>query len=167
MYSLELRYVSFNSSLSFKTNSKEFTLSETEKGKKSLIHDGYTYRIDRILKSSEISWRCTVKTCKGRLRTDDSCTTIISGTSIHSHDIESKKVEFQAIRASVKRKAFDDISTRPMKIVRSELQCVDDEDLEEKDLKNLTMAIYRKDVQSFQLYPNLERMFTMFLTSWS
>ena len=127
------------------------------------IHTGST---EFLIESSEISCSCTVKTCKGRLRTDDSCTTIIRGTSIHSHDIENKKVELQAIRASVKRKAFDDISTRPMKIVRSELQCVD-EDLEEKDLKNLTMAIYRKDVQSFQLYPNLERMFTMLLTSWS
>ena len=96
----------------------EFTLSETEKGKKSLIYDGYSYRIDRILTSSEISWRCTVKTCKGRLRTDDKCTTIISGTCIHSHERESKKVELQAIPASVNRKSFDDIlSSRPMKIL--------------------------------------------------
>ena len=53
----------------------------------------------------------------------------------------------------MKRKAFDDISTRPMKIVRSELQCVDDESLEVKDLKNLTMAIYRKRRTKFPTLP--------------
>ena len=28
------------------------------------------YRIDSLLKSGDISWRCTLKTCKARLRTD-------------------------------------------------------------------------------------------------
>jgi hypothetical protein len=29
----------------------DFTLSETSKGKKSLLYDGFAFRIDRVLKS--------------------------------------------------------------------------------------------------------------------
>ena len=37
----------------------ELTVSETNKGKKSLLYDGYTFRVDAVLKNQEISWRCT------------------------------------------------------------------------------------------------------------
>ena len=47
----------------------EWSISETNRGKKSLLYDGFTYRIDSLLKSGDISWRCTLKTCKVRLRT--------------------------------------------------------------------------------------------------
>ena len=46
----------------------DFTLSETSKGKKSLLYDGFAFRIDRVLKSGDISWRCRVKNCKGRIK---------------------------------------------------------------------------------------------------
>jgi hypothetical protein len=36
----------------------EFFISKTIREKKSLIYDGYTFRVDRVLKNSEISWRC-------------------------------------------------------------------------------------------------------------
>ena len=49
----------------------DFTLSETSKGKKSLLYDGFAFRIDRVLKSGDISWQCTVKNCKGRIKTDE------------------------------------------------------------------------------------------------
>ena len=48
----------------------DFKISDTNKGKKSLIYDGFIYRIDGVLKCGDISWRCTNKKCKGRLRTD-------------------------------------------------------------------------------------------------
>ena len=35
-----------------------------------MLHNGYVYRIDVVLKIGDISWRCTNKKCKGRLRTD-------------------------------------------------------------------------------------------------
>jgi hypothetical protein len=37
----------------------EFFISETNREKKSLIYDSYTFRVDRVLKNSEISRRCT------------------------------------------------------------------------------------------------------------
>ena len=41
----------------------DITLIETNKGKKSIVCDGYRYRIDVELKSGEIPWRCTSKGC--------------------------------------------------------------------------------------------------------
>ena len=39
----------------------DFKISDTNKGKKSLIYDGFIYRIDGVLKCGDISWRCTNK----------------------------------------------------------------------------------------------------------
>jgi hypothetical protein len=39
----------------------EFFISQTNREKKSLFYDGYTFRVDRVLKNSDISWRCTKK----------------------------------------------------------------------------------------------------------
>ena len=54
----------------------DFKISNTNKRKKSLIYDGFIYRIDGVLKCGDISWRCTNKKCKGRLRTDSAMSTV-------------------------------------------------------------------------------------------
>jgi hypothetical protein len=98
----------------------EFTLSETSKGNKSLLYDGFAFRIDRVLKSGDISWRCTVKNCKGRVKTDEHSSAIINGNYNHTHESDSRKIQKQIIRAVVKRKAASDITTLPIKLVRCE-----------------------------------------------
>ena len=35
----------------------DLKISDTNKGKKSLIYDGFIYRIDGVLKCGDISWR--------------------------------------------------------------------------------------------------------------
>jgi hypothetical protein len=57
----------------------DLVLSETNKGKKALLHEGFTYRIDFVLKSEDISWRCTKRGCKAKLRTDKDIKMVISG----------------------------------------------------------------------------------------
>ena len=54
-----------------------FKISDTNRGKKCLLHNGYSYIFDVVLKSGDISWRCINKKCKGRLRTDIHVTTCI------------------------------------------------------------------------------------------
>ena len=61
----------------------DFKISNTKKRKKSLIYDGFIYRIDGVLKCGDVSWRCTknvqetvYKKCKGRLRTDSAMSTV-------------------------------------------------------------------------------------------
>ena len=97
-------------------NKMEFFISETNREKKSLIYDGYTFRVDRVLKNSEISWRCTKNSCKWRIRTDAECKAILKGQNEPNHPTDDRKLERQQVRVSVKCKATD-ISTCPAKII--------------------------------------------------
>ena len=55
----------------------DFKISETNKVKKSLIHDSYVFRIDNVLNSSDTSWRCSNRSWKARLRTGSAMSAII------------------------------------------------------------------------------------------
>ena len=123
----------------------DFTLSETSKGKQSLLYDGFAFRIDRVLKSGDISWRCTVKNCKGRIKTDEHSSAIINGNCNHTHESDSRKIQKQIIRAVVKRKAASDITTLPIKLVPCELLSIEVECLQENDLKSLTKAASKRN----------------------
>ena len=65
----------------------DFVKTQTNMGKECLIVDGYTFRRDSILKSGEISWRCSLnrQKCKAKIRTDADSTIIVSGTLDHNH----------------------------------------------------------------------------------
>ena len=63
----------------------ELTVSEKNKDNKSLLYDGYTFRVDAVLKKQEISWRCTKNSFKCRLWTDSDCKVIIKGKNEHNH----------------------------------------------------------------------------------
>ena len=43
--------------------------STAEKGKECLVLNDCKYRLVRILKSGERSWRCTIRNCPGVIRT--------------------------------------------------------------------------------------------------
>ena len=87
----------------------DFKISDTNKGKKRLIYDGFIYRIDSVLKCGDISWRCTNKKCKGRLITDSAMSTMNAINLEHNHEQDEKKVERQQLRSQVKKKATDDL----------------------------------------------------------
>ena len=69
----------------------DFNISETNRGQKSLNCDGYFFRVDNVLKSGDISWRCTNKNCKGRVRTDSSLSTIVPINMGHMLDYEIRQ----------------------------------------------------------------------------
>jgi hypothetical protein len=122
----------------------DLIVSETNKRKKNLLYGGFTYRIDFVLKSEGISWKCTKRGCKAKLRTDKDIKMVISGKLDHTHEVDERKLEGRQVRLSVKRKANSDVSERPSKIIRSELQKVEENNLTENDLKSLLMVIYRE-----------------------
>ena len=92
----------------------------------SLLYDGFAFRIDRVLKSGDISWRCPVKNCKGRIKTDEHSSAIINGNCNHMHESDSRKIQKQIIHAVVKQKAASDITTCPIKLVRCELLSIEE-----------------------------------------
>ena len=136
-------------------------VSETNKKKKCLIYDGFTFRVDRIHKNNDISWRCTnnKSKCKARVRTDGESKVVMSAISEHNHDMNERKIESKQLRDRVmaKRKASDDISARPSKIIRQELQKLDESNLQTKALKNVALAVYRERRRELPvLYLSLE-----------
>ena len=68
----------------------DFRLSDTNRGERSLLHNGYSYRIDAVLHSSDISWRCTNKKCKGRLRTDSGNGRTMVESRYHNSGLDSE-----------------------------------------------------------------------------
>jgi uncharacterized protein YlaI len=130
-------------------------VSETNKKKKCLIYDGFTFRVDRILKNNDISWRCTNNKSKGkaRVRTDGESKVVMSAMSEHNHDMNERKIESKQLRVMAKQKASDDISARPSKIIRQELQKLDESNLQTKDLKNVAMAVYRERRRELPVLP--------------
>ena len=131
----------------------DFKISETNKGKKSLIYESYVFRIDNVLKSSDISWRCTNRTCKARLRTDSAMSTIVPVNLSHSHDADERKVERQQLRTLVKRKGADDRTARPSKIIQTELQKFEEQSLQHKDMKSIAQSLYRERRKVFPILP--------------
>lgn len=131
----------------------EFTLSETNRGKKSLLYEQNTYRVDRITQDDCISWRCTMKTCKGRLRTNSSMTEITSLIQDHNHDVDSKKIVRQQLRVAVKREAPDEFTSRPSKVIRRELHRFNDELLDTRDIKNVAQSLYRERRKTYPALP--------------
>ena len=71
----------------------EGQLSETDTGKKSLLFDGYSYRVDRVLANGDISWRCSNNrsNCKARIRTESSGTMFVSSMTEYNHPSDRKK----------------------------------------------------------------------------
>ena len=78
----------------------DFKVSDANKGKKSLIYDGFIYRIDGVLKCRDISWRCSNKKCKDRLRTDSAISTMNAINLEHNHEQDEKKVERLALTST-------------------------------------------------------------------
>ena len=131
----------------------DFKVTETNKGKKCLIHNGFSYRMDSILKDNDIAWRCTNSKCKGRLRSDRDITRIIPMCLDHCHENDEKKTERRQLRAQVKRKAVGDISARPSKIIRTELKSMNDQMLDSRDLKAVAQSLYRERRKGYPALP--------------
>jgi hypothetical protein len=63
---------------------------------------------------------------------------VIPGKLDHTHEVDERKLERKQVRLSVKRKANSDVSEQPTKIIRSELQRVEENNLTENYLKGLS-----------------------------
>ena len=120
------------------------TEMETNRGKRSISCDYYRYRIDHYLRDGDISWRCTQKRCKARIRTDEALTKVLQRKNEHCHAADERKTERQILRVRSKRKAVQDAHEKPSKIMCSELESVQKQFLHPTDLKSVAQAMYRE-----------------------
>lgn len=106
----------------------------------------YKFRKVGINKSDDtIAWRCTAKKCAARLYTDQNCSKIIRSTIEHvNHEACSDQaVQKYIVKNCCKRKALEDISLRPRKIINSEICQSPTSGMVYNDLNNIRLSMYR------------------------
>ena len=72
----------------------------------------------------------------------------------HCHAADERKNEKQILRDSVKRKAIDDLTQKPTKLIRTELvKMISEACLLPTDLKNIHQTVYRSRRKMFPKLP--------------
>lgn len=100
---------------------EKFETMLSERGQLLLIFENYKFRKFRVLKSSEETvWRCTKKNCVAKVYTLNS-EVFSRKEGTHNHDYNQELLNRQKVSNSVKRKAQEDISVKPAKLIRKEL----------------------------------------------
>jgi hypothetical protein len=140
--------------------------TETNRGKKSIIYDGYSYRKDNSLKNGNVVYRCsTGKSCKATVTTDEKGVAVVKMKNEHNHESGEKKVEVKQLRVRI-RKQSGDITSRPSKITRQEIQIQGENLLKKNDLRNLAQSLFRERHKDLPKFLNTEGMFMMLLMFW-
>lgn len=117
----------------------------SERGKPLLWYEQYKYCFSNTTKAGVTRWKCTKKNiCSVSIYTmgDSLRRTVISQKGQHQHDPDTN-VNRQIVSHSCKRKAADDISERPRKIVQRELKNLEEgKDLTNEDLECIKRNMY-------------------------
>lgn len=123
----------------------EIQHTETNRGNKAVIVDGYVYRKTNVLKNGNVVYTCSVsKNCKKTVITDEEGNSIVKVRNQHSckNDPSRRKAEARQLRVRL-RKQCQNSNVNPVVLVKSELAHVEEKSLEERDIKNATMSLYR------------------------
>ncbi|KAK3747193.1 hypothetical protein RRG08_035739 [Elysia crispata] len=123
----------------------DLKFTETSKGKPAALLDGHLFRLMSESKSSR-TWRCTQKDCKARFTTSLNTTDIQHGMTSHCHGKTEDSVSLKKLqlRQSCKRKAEDDLTERPRKIIVTEGQSMETNGLNQRDIGNVRKAMWRQ-----------------------
>uniref|UniRef100_A0A6P7F3K8 Uncharacterized protein LOC114324436 n=1 Tax=Diabrotica virgifera virgifera TaxID=50390 RepID=A0A6P7F3K8_DIAVI len=122
----------------------------SEKGAKLLVLNNFKFSKAHIAKCGKIRWRCTntKSRCNAKIYTSADEKTILESQLDHNHEGE-KTIARQAISNSVKRKAVEDSTERPSKLIHKELTNNDwASDIGSDDLLRVRRNLYeaRRDV---------------------
>lgn len=101
----------------------EISYVDSDNGKRLLVVNQYTFSKQKVLKSGEVFWRCTKKSlnCPAKVFTLGAENLVSRSQLEHSHEANESKLNRKIISSACKRKAVDDISEKPAKIIRQVL----------------------------------------------
>lgn len=126
----------------------------TNCGKALLVKDGETFRRVYTYLNGCVRWRCTNGKCPAKIILNVN-NEIKEYRGDHNHDVSDKDVIVQKVRASCKRKAVEDVTSRPGKLIARSLQenaPQSTSTLHFSDLKLIREAMYR---ERRKIIPNL------------
>lgn len=125
------------------------------RGKNLLVFNDFTFYKDKELKNGECYWRCVKKTakCGAKVFTMGEDLTVVRSDSVHNHAANKDKLNAKIVSNSCKRKAEEDISEKPSKIIRRVLSSNIPETVTTNDIRNIRRNIYhsRRKVLPFRL----------------
>ncbi|CAI6362458.1 unnamed protein product [Macrosiphum euphorbiae] len=100
----------------------ELYITISSKQKLCLVFRYFKNHVSRTLVSGDISWRCVKKTCSSYVKTNSSKTKLTEIKDSHTHDPETEEsLNLLDVQGRCKRKACEDLTLRPSKIIRTEL----------------------------------------------
>ncbi|XP_069701149.1 uncharacterized protein [Periplaneta americana] len=127
----------------------------SQKGRNMLIVDGYKFSLHKTLANGLQRWSCSDKRCKCYLKIDGN-NDIIEKKTNHNHEKLSEKVlQRRKISNFVKRKAIEDMCTKPTKLIYRELSACDIEAIDKSDIQ-----LIRRNIQNARtsVQPNSSNM---------
>ena len=116
----------------------------SEKGKLLLVCGNYKFRYRRGLKNDIQRWECTKKTCRCFLKINSSNVIVDSFQENNNEEIETKVLNRQKLANTLKRKAIDDVSSKPSKLVHDELKQGDIETLSSRAVSYTHLDVYKR-----------------------
>ena len=125
----------------------------TSKGKPAILYENFMYRLKKETASSKL-WQCVNKNCTGKITTDLETLEILHGSLDHNHDSDKKKTQVHLLRQACKRKAQEDLTERPRKILITEAEKVDTEFISQDSINKVRKAMWR---QRKKIHPTLPK----------
>lgn len=97
---------------------------------------------------------CTNKTCDGQVKTDSAVNVILKETELNHDKMSERKVQSILVKGHCKRKASEDLSSRPSKIILQELVSngntlstnvdINSRSTVDNDIVNIRLAVYHE-----------------------
>jgi len=116
---------------------------ETRRGKRCFNVENYKFSEFRVLKSGDLLFRCTNKKCTSRITVNKEYK-VINTSNTHNHEKHTDQViSREIIRSSLKRKANDDLHILPSKLIRCDLQSMEDISI---NLSHTDMKLFRRSI---------------------
>lgn len=137
-------------------------LIKSERGCDLLSLENHPFSKTKELKSGEVYWRCSKKNlkCPAKVFTIGPDLTISRSDLQHNHEADIRKLHSKIISNACKRKAEEDISEKPSKVIRKHLSTNLPEALTFSDVNNIRKNIYncRRKILPSALPKNMEEV---------
>uniref|UniRef100_A0A146MFT3 BESS domain-containing protein n=1 Tax=Lygus hesperus TaxID=30085 RepID=A0A146MFT3_LYGHE len=117
------------------------------------VRGNFKFSFHKYLKDGVQRWRCIVRSCRAFLKFSAE-SALLEAFDGHTHDAaDDSSLNRQRMSNSLKRKAIDDICSRPSKIVQRELQSAEVTTLQLSDIENIKQNIRRERRKKFHNLP--------------
>ena len=126
----------------------------THKGERCLIIGNYKYAL-RYQSSAMWTWRCTTRLCNASVHTRASDTSIFDDASNiqHNHAASVRDSSFEMAKSTCKRKATEDVTCRPSKILRTDGHVNASASITSTDLRSIRQTMYRSRRRTLPALP--------------